>query len=69
MKCTEHQICRSSFFAALLGILFLVLPCSAQEQLSGAQSDTLDAGIYEVIDDIWVNSQDTWEIMPGEHRY
>jgi Right handed beta helix region len=50
---------------ALLGILLIVLPCAAQEQLSGAQSGILPGGLYDVIDDISVEQMTDWTLEPG----
>jgi predicted outer membrane repeat protein len=49
----------------LMGIFLIVLPCAAQEQLSGAQSGILPGGLYDVVDDISVEQMTTWTLDPG----
>ncbi|MBZ0264596.1 hypothetical protein K8I28_07995 [bacterium] len=51
----------------LLILIFIMLStlCFSQIYLSGAQSDTLDAGEYIVEDDIWVESHTLWYLRPG----
>jgi len=56
---------RSLTLFAFLCVLFTGMPSIAQEELSGAQSGTLPAGLYDVVDDISVEPFNNWYLDPG----